>query len=165
MREIERLIDQLGRQQGAPQGGPWHGRSRTEILAAVSAEQAARRVLPGAHTIWEIVLHLTAWTGEVELRLRGEPSGTPPAGDWPATPGRPDDAAWAAARARLDAAHASLVVAARELGMVGFDTAVVDTRGGATGPTMTRGELLYGALQHDVYHTGQIAILAAGMAQ
>jgi len=53
MRESERIADQLKR---AFEGKSWHGPSLLEILKDVTAGQAAARPIPGAHSIWEIVL-------------------------------------------------------------------------------------------------------------
>ena len=72
MREVVRIGSQLKR---AFEGGAWHGPSLRELLADVSAEQAAARPLPGAHSMWEIVLHIAAWqdfvTRAVERPRRG----------------------------------------------------------------------------------------------
>jgi hypothetical protein len=40
-------------------GDPWHGSAITTVLSGVDAETAARRSIPNAHTIWELVLHMT----------------------------------------------------------------------------------------------------------
>jgi len=78
-------------------GDPWHGSSITEVLKGVDADVAARRSFPDAHTIWEIVLHMTAWTREVASRVRGAQAKSPPE-DWPAPRFGGGVAAWLAAR-------------------------------------------------------------------
>ncbi len=45
----------------AVSGPMWHGAALDELLAHVSCEQAAARPIPGAHSIWKIVLHVAAW--------------------------------------------------------------------------------------------------------
>jgi hypothetical protein len=60
--DLEALCEDLRR---VYDGAPWHGSSITEVLKGVDADVAARRSIPRAHTIWEIVLHMTAWTREV----------------------------------------------------------------------------------------------------
>jgi hypothetical protein len=57
-------------------GDPWHGASITEVLKGVDADVAARRSIPNAHTIWEIVLHMTAgnrdtWAASASHLSRG----------------------------------------------------------------------------------------------
>ena len=66
--EADRLIDQFKR---AHDGDPWHGSPVKAILKGVTAEQAATPPPNGAHSIWELVLHMTAWTNEVRRRLAG----------------------------------------------------------------------------------------------
>src|SRR5713226_2034192 len=58
MSEIKRIGDQLKR---AFEGKAWHGPSVSEVLAGVTAEQAAAHPLAGAHSIWEITLHIATW--------------------------------------------------------------------------------------------------------
>jgi hypothetical protein len=67
--DVELLADQIGR---AFRGESWHGPSVLEVLAGVSAEDAAAHPIAGAHSIWEIVLHLIAGYTLVLRRLRGE---------------------------------------------------------------------------------------------
>ena len=55
--ELRRLEEQLRR---AFEGEAWHGPAVLEALADVSVEEAEAHPIPGAHSIWEIVLHLAA---------------------------------------------------------------------------------------------------------
>lgn len=155
MSEVDRIVDQLEREHG---GDPWHGSPLREILAGVTAAQAAQRAVPDAHSIWEIVLHLTAWKHEVRRRLSGAPAGEPPEGDWPPV-GPATDENWQAARERLDAAHRALVDAVRELPESRLFEPTSDPRNRPLGAGVTRYELLHGLAQHDTYHAGQIALL------
>lgn len=70
MLEIERLVDQYDRNL---HGDAWHGDSVWEILGAVRPEQAFQRLLPKAHTIWELTAHMAFWETEVCRRLRSQP--------------------------------------------------------------------------------------------
>lgn len=69
MLDMEIIADQINR---AFRGESWHGPSVREALAGVSAEYAAAHPMPGAHSIWEIVLHLTGGYNLVLWRVRGE---------------------------------------------------------------------------------------------
>src|SRR5690349_3171332 len=89
-------------------GDPWHGPSLKAVLSRVAAEDAAVRRLRGRHTPWELVLHLTGWTREVERRLHGAAPEMPAEGDWPAMPARPTRAAWTKALKALETAHRTL---------------------------------------------------------
>ena len=60
--EAVRIADQLRR---AFYGGAWHGDSLFEILTGVTAGQAAARPIRMRISIWELVLHISAWDGAV----------------------------------------------------------------------------------------------------
>ncbi len=82
-REIKRLEEQLKR---ALEGEAWHGPSVLESLAGVSADEAAAHPISGAHSIWEIVLHLTTDYTLVLRRLSGDGGQLTPEEDWPPCP-------------------------------------------------------------------------------
>jgi hypothetical protein len=67
MSEVTRLIELL---EAGYSGAPWHGPSLKDNLQGITAAHASRRVGAG-HTIWELVLHLAAWRGEIARRLQG----------------------------------------------------------------------------------------------
>ena len=159
MNEISRIVDQLEREHA---GDPWHGSPLSAILAGLTHEQASARPLPGAHSIWELVLHLSAWKNEVRRRLSGAPAGEPEQGDWPAV-GDPTAERWITARERLELAHRLLVSAVKEFSEPNLFIPSNDARDRELGVGVTYYELLHGLVQHDVYHAGQIAILKKGL--
>jgi uncharacterized damage-inducible protein DinB len=128
------------------------------ILKGVTAQQAAWTPPNGAHSIWELVLHMTGWRTEVAERVMGKPAGDPAAGDYPAV-GDPTPARWTAAVDALDAAHRRLVDLTRHLTDEQVFGPTKDPRNRALGTGVTVYELLHGIVQHDAYHAGQIAIL------
>jgi uncharacterized damage-inducible protein DinB len=150
------LVDQLER---AHAGDPWHGSSRAGLLADVSADEARRRPAPAVHSIWELILHMTAWTREVTLRLHGRKAADPEMGDWPALPASPDETAWRAALAALDEAHLALRDVVRGLDASRLAMRVGDERNAALGTGVTLAQTINGLVQHDAYHSGQIAIV------
>src|SRR6185295_19643995 len=81
--DVELIADQISR---AFRGESWHGPSVREVLAGVSAEDAAAHPIAGAHSIWEIVLHLTSGYILVLRRVRGERAQLPPEEEWPPVP-------------------------------------------------------------------------------
>jgi uncharacterized damage-inducible protein DinB len=155
MSETLRIVDELLREHD---GDPWHGSSVTSILRGVTAAQAAARTVPHVHTVWQIVLHMTAWKNEVRRRLGGAAAADPEEGDWPtvgdATPER-----WREALDQLDAAHAALVAAVRDLDEPALLEPTNDPRNRASGSGVSKYVLLHGLVQHDAYHAGQIALL------
>lgn len=147
--ETDRLADQLER---SFRGGAWHGPSVTETLADLTAEEAARRPIPAAHTIAEIVGHLATWTEVARRRITGEPvSRVTEEQDFPPD-GAVSEEAWAASLERLEEAHRKLHETVAALDDGGLDAPV-----SGSDPTV-RG-LVLGVLQHNTYHAGQISLL------
>jgi len=151
MTELERIGDQLKR---ALEGPAWHGPALLEVLDGVTAAQAAQRPLSQAHSIWEIVLHISVWEDVVRRRALAERVEITPEQDWPKVTDT-GSAAWRRAVEALSTSNQALrdVVAA-------FDVRRLDQ------PLVPRGNTAYvqfhGAVQHDLYHAGQIAVLRKG---
>lgn len=133
-------------------GPVWHGPALADLVGDVTAEQAAERAVPGAHTIWELVLHVTAWTEIARERLIGSAKGDPtPEEDWPPVRDTSADA-WRATLERLKDAHRELAADVAKLG----DS---DLIGRVPGKDHTVLTMVHGIVEHDAYHGGQIAIL------
>ena len=145
MNESLRIADQLHR---AVFGGAWHGPAVKEVLAGVTAEQAAPHPIPGAHSIWELVYHVTAWIQEAEQTVRGKRYETLTGEqDWPPVTDTSEEA-WNGTLTALEVAATALENAVLEF------------------PHEKLGEgdrsyyyLLHGIVQHNLYHAGQIALL------
>jgi uncharacterized damage-inducible protein DinB len=154
MRELDRLRRGL---EATLDGDPWYGLAVAAILDGVSAEGAAARPIPEAHSIWELVLHMTSWVNETNRRLRGGGHAEPVEGDWPAV-GELTAASWQAARAALATAHGTLAATLTSMD-VGELEHQIGTQVDAAGQPVTRYQTILGLLQHDAYHAGQIALL------
>jgi uncharacterized damage-inducible protein DinB len=148
MKEIERIKDQLKR---AFEGEAWHGPSIRELLADVTAEKAAAKPLAGAHSIWEVVLHIAAWEGAVRRRLAGETIELSTEEDWPPVTDT-SEAAWRGALATLENGHHELRRTISRLD----DSQLEDI---VSGQRYSVYFTLHGVIQHDLYHAGQIALL------
>ena len=159
MSEIARIIDQLEREH---EGDPWHGTPLVTLLDGIAADQAARKPIAAGHSIWEIVLHMTGWKLEVAKRVDGAPAGEPPDGDWPDV-GEPTPARWTAAVQRLTEAQRTLLDAIRRLPEARLFEPTNDPRNRPLGTGVSYYVLLHGVVQHDVYHSGQIAALKYGL--
>jgi hypothetical protein len=142
----------------AHDGPTWHGAALAENLDGINAEQAASRPLPDAHSVWEIVLHLTGWTREVARRLGGGEPGPPAEGDWPAV-GRVSEQAWARAREALGEAHAALAVSVERFPEARWRDRVGGERDAPLGTGVSYAAMVAGLLQHDAYHGGQVGLL------
>jgi uncharacterized damage-inducible protein DinB len=149
MSEMRRIVDQLER---AYRGEAWHGPALREVLKGVTARQAFRRALPRAHSIAELVLHITAWTQSPADAIIGTPMPPViPEFDWP-VPAASTARTWRLALDSLDRAHRLLISRASGL---------TDRRMKAIVPGRKYDFyfLLQGVIQHNLYHAGQIAIL------
>jgi uncharacterized damage-inducible protein DinB len=139
----------------AVSGPMWHGAALDELLAQVSCEQAAARPIPGAHSIWEIVLHVAAWAEIALARVHGNRTGDPaPEEDWPPLPASGSDPAvdWHAALERLRESYRALATDTRRL-----DQSAIDEK--VPGLDYSVSNLLHGVIEHATYHGGQIALL------
>ena len=148
MNEIERINDQLKR---AFEGGAWSGPSVMETLKGVNAAQAAARPIPDAHNIWELVLHIAAWNGAGRRRLEGDRAELPDEENWPPVSDTSDDA-WKAAINNLIEEDRKLRESIGRVDVSKLDEPILQ---GMSSVYST----LQGVVQHDLYHTGQIAIL------
>ena len=148
MSETANIVDQLKR---AFEGNAWHGPALNELLAGVSAEQAAARPLSRAHTIWEIVRHIITWETVVCKRLKGERVDKPDEGDW-GDVADTSAAAWDTTLASLRRTQEALVEQAAAL----TDATLQET---AVGTDYSVYFMLHGVIQHNLYHGGQIALL------
>lgn len=149
MREAERIADQLKR---AHEGGAWHGPAVDELLGGLTAEQAAARPFEGAHSVWELVVHIEAWERAVLRRLGGDPAQIyNTEEDWSQVAGTSEEG-WAAARRRMTETYVELREAVLNLDDAQLDEPVL--------PNMsTRYVSLHGAVQHTLYHAGQLALV------
>jgi len=148
MPEIGRLVEQL---KNIHEGDAWHGAALHETLNGISAEQAVAQPLGGAHSIWELVRHITVWESVFRRRLQGEPVSEPEEGDFP-LPKDPSEAAWREALAALDQEHQRLIETVSHL-----DEASLEEL--APGKPYTIAFVIEGLIRHHVYHSGQIAVL------
>jgi uncharacterized damage-inducible protein DinB len=151
MSEAARIADQLRR---AFEGEAWHGDSVFEILNGVTAERAAARPIKHVHTIWELLLHIAAWDGAVLRRLGGTAVTLSDAENFPPVTDV-SEATWRMALAEVRRAHEELVAAVAALP----DSRLYEMVPGKQGAHYNFYYMLHGAVQHELYHAGQMALL------
>lgn len=142
------IQDQLHR---SFEGEAWHGPAVLEILKDVTARQAAAKPIPGIHSIWELVLHVATWQRIVTRRLKGEACEPTPAQNFPKVRDK-SAGAWKRALALLGGRHGELAAAVAALPEARLSEIV-------PGKNYTVEFMLHGAIQHDLYHAGQMALL------
>ena len=152
MTEVDRIRDQFRR---AFEGEAWHGPSVLALLEGVTAEQAAAHPIPGAHSIWELTLHIAAWESACLRRLQGDPAQLSDEEDW-----RPlsdtSEAAWENTKKYLIDNHRQLLEAIVTLDEARLNEPIITS---SSTPYSTVYVTLHGGVQHDLYHAGQIAML------
>lgn len=144
-------------------GDAWHGPSWRDVLSGLTAQQANQRVVPGVHTIYELVHHTAAWAGEVAQRFGGAPPRMPREGDYPPNDAVVDDAAWQRAVSRLTEAHDELIGAIERFDMQRLDERIGADRDAPLGSGVSYRATIAGLLAHTAYHAGQAMLLRRAM--
>ena len=155
MSELSGLVDLFTRVHG---GDPWHGPSLLDALKGVTAKEAAAHPVSGAHSIWELVLHIISWRREVIRRIGGAAAAEPREGDWPPVPATTEEN-WRAALEELQRSHEDVLIAVRSMPRAQLDEPVKDERNAPLGTGLSFYTTIHGLLHHDVYHSGQISLV------
>lgn len=148
MSEVARIVNQKRR---GWDGDAWHGTPLWTMLRDVTANEANKRPIPGAHTIAEIVQHLAYWKWATLQRVNGELVSPSYDDQWPAHPDA-SESAWREALALLESRHHELLQTVEKL----RDEQLTEPMAGCDYDLYVQ---LHGTLQHDLYHAGQIALL------
>ena len=152
MSEVERIRNQFER---AFDGEAWHGPSVLSLLNGVTAAQAAAHPIPGAHSIWELTLHIAAWEDACRRRLEGDPAQLTDEEDYPPITDT-SQAAWENVKRKLTDVHRRLLDAIAATDDSRLDQPIVAN---AETTLASAYVTLHGGVQHSLYHAGQIAIL------
>jgi len=154
MTEGQRILDQYDR---AMHGAAWHGDAIWQILDGISAERAALRPIANAHSVWEIVEHMAFWEDVAAKRLGGLRAGLVEDRNFPAAP-EATEANWQQTLDQFRASNQAFREALQKLDPVRLDDL------SAAGKRSFYDEV-HGLIEHNVYHAGQIALLAKAMNQ
>ena len=152
--EIRRLEDQLRR---ALDGGAWHGPAVLELLDGVTADEASAHPIAGAHSIWELVLHLAGTYRLVLRRLHGDATQLSPDEDWPQLP-EPTEENWRTTITTLRDLNAAAQREVARFAEERLDQPLI------ADPPYSAFVQFIGISQHDLYHAGQIALLKRALA-
>jgi uncharacterized damage-inducible protein DinB len=150
MTDLDRIRDQLKR---SLRGDAWHGPALLELLEGVDLAAATTRPIATAHTIAELVPHITTWIDVARRRAEGDWSPVADEENFP--PAAASEADWTNAVAELQTA---VVRTDQMLGQA--EPALLERR--SPDGRYTVGVMLDGVVQHNLYHAGQIAVLKKG---
>ena len=148
MSEGDRILAHYDR---AMNGSAWHGDPVWQILDGISAAEAAKRSITHAHTIWELVSHLTFWEDVAAQRLAGADVETPDALNFPAMPA-PTEEHWQATLTAFRESNARFREAVRKLQAAQLDELTARRK-------RSFYEEAHGLITHNVYHAAQIALM------
>ncbi|MFC2095594.1 DinB family protein [Candidatus Bipolaricaulota bacterium] len=129
----------------------WASITLRSLLVDIPVQQAFAHPISGAHSIWEIVLHLGTAQQLILDLLRGITRPFTPGDEWP-TAEDASESAWASARQALFDADEEI---RRE--MEDFPEAKLDDSFHEGGSSAY--DTLHGYIQHAYYHAGQISTL------
>jgi len=148
MSEVKRFFNEL---QSIYYANAWHGPALKEVLAEVTAAKAKAKPIKDGHSIWELVLHINGWNKVFLLALAGKSASEPEQGDFPIINDTSEEA-WQKVLAELDQDYKSLLSALSKLKDEQLNEQVIDK-------DYNLRLFLRGTINHNVYHTGQIALL------
>ncbi|MCI0530908.1 MAG: DinB family protein [candidate division Zixibacteria bacterium] len=124
-------------------GDPWHGYSIKELVTGITPEQAEAKPITGRHSIWEIILHMISWREIIVERLKlGEGFEVVKEKEWPPVY-RVTPEVWDQTLKALEQSQQKLLKA----------------MGDKSIPSQIQLYGIYAVFQHDLYHTGQLAVL------
>src|SRR5580765_1122891 len=105
MSQIDQIVHEL---KCAFDVEPWHGPALMALLDGIDAKTAAARPIATAHSIWELVVHLTGWERVITRRLFGEKITLSDAENFGHATGS-GETAWREAIESLRSTHAELI--------------------------------------------------------
>lgn len=147
--ETSRIINML---QNTYNGAAWHGASVMEILNNISARQAFQSS-EDIHRICELVQHITAWRTFAIKRLEGDRYYEISQNEnWKEFTIQ-DESAWEKIKNELAESQRDLIAALEKKN----DDLLNEEVEGKAYDYYT---LIHGVIQHDLYHLGEIALLA-----
>ncbi len=149
--EIDLLLSVI---DDAYNGKSWQGPNLRGSIRRLSAGEAAWRPRPDRHNIWELVMHAAYWKYAVKRKLLNEKRGSFPSkgSNWVVRPQELSESAWNADRLLLDEIHQSFRQA-----IATMDPRMLNRNFGGSKFKCVRS--IYGVAAHDIYHTGQIALI------
>ena len=135
-------------------GRMWHGANLKYVLTGVDAEKAFRKPAAGSHNIYELVMHMYCWRNFVYEHLNGNvdfKTELNSALDWPVNYETTEEN-WQHALDLLNKSQDDLVEVFSKLEEGMLDESM-------HGRKFSWYDFIHGMIHHDIYHSGQIAIL------
>jgi uncharacterized damage-inducible protein DinB len=147
-KEVQFIITNL---QDSLEGDPWYGRSLYSILSEVDPTTAFVNPEEKGHAMIELLYHMIAWAQFVQSRLEENPQKDASYFDeldWREID--PTIHTWKNGMKELKATHQQIITLLQAKNDDFLESPVSQRK-------YNMRFLLYGLLQHNIYHTGQIA--------
>lgn len=135
-------------------GSMWYGNNLSSVLKGIDAEKAFQKPTAGSHNIYELAVHLLCWRTFVIEMLKGNAAYKVEINseqDWPKVYEQ-TAITWSEAQSQLEKSQTELMNL-----LDAFDESKLGEL--VAGRDFKYHVLLNGVLHHDIYHSGQIAIL------
>ena len=145
MREIERYLERLN---AAYDGGSYGPGLRHNLASFPPGPVVLGHPLTRAHSPAEMALHIMSWMEVVIRRLAGEAISADEVDDFPSTEGQ----SWTIILERMERTQSRLCDMVARTSVEELDDPAPGTKG-------TIRELLEMVINHNLYHSGQLAIL------
>lgn len=152
--EISRIITML---QNAYDGASWHGSSIMEILNDITPDQAFHSS-KHIHRICELVQHIIAWRIFAIMRIEGDTQYEVSQNENWKEFKTMDEHTWDEIKQDLDDCQQKLINALQKVNDDRLNEEV-------EGKAYDYYTLVHGVIQHDLYHLGEIALLARETSQ
>lgn len=134
-------------------GTPWTEVKLLPLVQDLTAEQAAKKAIPIANSIWQLVQHCIGWRENVLRKLNGAHFISPD-DNYLNVPDNVSPQAWSALLNRLEKSELDW-----EQYLTNLDSAFLDEPYLPSKGKFTVYEVIHGILHHDNYHFGQIVML------
>jgi hypothetical protein len=134
---------------------PWHGGpTLMGALRGVDSKQAAWKLAPDRHSIWELALHIAYWKYNVRRKINPETEkgfGRSPA-NWPVFD-EPNEENWKRDKALIKQEHEKLIEEIKAFPEKRLNESFSEKK------EWNFRQLLEGSAAHDTYHIGQIQLM------
>lgn len=133
-------------------GDPWLDVTTLGTLQGVTAQKAARKPSAVSNSIWETVNHVISWREVVLGRIHGDPANTPSHNYFLAVEDI-SEKAWQETLQKLEKTQQAWLDFLESVTDEKLSQRYLDS-------DYTIYDLIFGILQHDAYHLGQLTLLA-----
>ncbi|MBS1741590.1 MAG: DinB family protein [Bacteroidetes bacterium] len=149
MKENKRIIQLY---QSVYNGSPWIDVDIVSTLSTITAGNAAAKITDNWHSIWEIVNHLIAWRENVLQRMQGKIIKSP-AHNYFLPVKNTSAVAWKKTLKKLEVTQQKWIELLQQFNEADFKKIY-------PGNQLSYYEHIHGIIHHDIYHLGQIVLLA-----